>query len=71
MTDGLPRTFGRSLMYPIDKLNIDDTLGIHVPTTADVKRVAKNVSQYGQRHDKGFRCKTNRKTRMMIITRVR
>ena len=52
-------------------MEIGDVYHVEVPTPADVKRVARNVSQYGIRHDKGFRCRTNLETRIMAITRVR
>jgi hypothetical protein len=41
------------------------------PTTADCKRIARNVSQYGKRHDRGYTCRTDRQTRVMLVTRVR
>jgi hypothetical protein len=41
------------------------------PTTADCKRIARNVSQHGMRHDRGYTCRTDRQTRVMIVTRVR
>ena len=56
---------------PMVAMQIGDVYHVEVPTPADVKRVARNVSQYGIRHDKGFRCRTDRKPRMMSITRVR
>jgi len=42
-----------------------------VPTPEDCKRMARNVSQYGIRHDRGFTCRTHAKTRIMTVMRVR
>ncbi len=50
---------------------VGDCVTLDAPTSADVKRIARNVSQYGRRHDRGYRCKTDRQTRVMTITRVR
>jgi hypothetical protein len=50
---------------------VGDTSTLPAPTPADVKRIARNASQYGQRHDKVFRCRTDRQTRLMTITRAR
>jgi len=33
--------------------------------------MARNASQYGLRHDRGFTCRTHTKTRIMTVTRVR
>ena len=57
--------------YPFGRMNVGDTFGIHALTPADVKRIAKNASQYGQRHDRFYRCRTDPKTRVTTVTRVR
>lgn len=56
---------------PLGTMSVGDVYHVEVPTKADVKRVAKNVSQHGMRHDKGFRCCTDRDTRIMAVTRLR
>lgn len=55
----------------LNALAVGETFQHPVPTGADVKKATKAASQYGVRNDKGFRCKTDRKTRIMVITRVR
>ncbi len=64
-------TMGRPAVYPLRHMNVNDTLTLPVPTGADVKRVARAVSRYGNRHDRFYRCKTDRKTRLMTVTRIR
>ncbi len=64
-------TWGPKPRTPMPVMAIGDVYHVEVPTSADVKRVARNVSHYGIRHDKGFRCRTNLETRIMAITRVR
>lgn len=72
MTDATaPRRFGRPPTYPLAGMAVGDTVTMDVPTSADVKRIARNVSQHGQRHDRAYRCKTSRSTRTMTITRIR
>lgn len=58
-------------IYPLAKLAVGDSFGMPAHTLADRKRIARNVSQYGMRHGKGFRCKTDKTTLVMTVTRVR
>lgn len=67
----MSRCFGRPPVYLFGPMDIGDVVTLDVPTSADVKRICTNVSQYGRRHDRGYRCKTDRQTRVMTITRVR
>lgn len=62
---------GPKAKTPLGTMAIGDVYHVEVPTTADCKRVAKNVSQHGTRHDKGFICRTDKATRIMSVTRVR
>ncbi len=64
-------TFGRPSTYRLLEMEIGDVKEFETPTTADVIRISRNVSQTGIRHDRYFRCKTNRKTRITTVTRVR
>lgn len=52
-------------------MNIGESADIPAPTSRDVKRIAKNASQYGMRHDRFYRCKTNSETRITTVTRIR
>lgn len=56
---------------PLALMAVGDVWHVEVPTPRDVKRVAKNVSQYGMRHDRGYRCRTDLATRIMAVTRLR
>jgi len=69
MTDE-PRTFGRPPTYPLRDMAVGDSVELPAATAADVKRIARNVSQYGQRHTRYYRCKTDRSDRVMTITRI-
>lgn len=65
------KRFGRSSVYGLERLKVGDTVAFDAPTLADCKRIHRNASQYGQRHDKAFRGKMNRQTRLITFTRVR
>lgn len=62
---------GRPPTYPFASMAVGDAATLPAPTAADVKRIARNASQYGMRYDRFYRCKTDRKTRIMTITRIR
>ena len=66
-----PKRFGRPSLYSFPDLAVGESVEVPVPTPRDVKRMCSNASQYGMRHDRAFRCKTDRQTRVMTITRVR
>ena len=61
----------RQPTYPLGSMAVGDTFAMPAPTHADRKRIARNVSQYGMRNDKGFRCKTDKATAVMTVTRLR
>lgn len=63
--------FGRPVTYPLRDMEVGDEAEMEAPTAADVKRIARNVSQYGARHDRFYRCRTDMATRIMTITRIR
>jgi len=52
-------------------MDVGEVWHVDAPEPADCKRIARNVSQYGVRHDKGYLCRTDRQTRVMTVTRVR
>ena len=62
---------GRPSPYGFPDLAVGESVDVPVPTPADVKRMCANASQYGRRHDRAYRCKTDRQTRVMTVTRVR
>lgn len=61
----------RPPIYPLGGLDVGASFTMPAPTHADRKRIARNVSQYGMRNDKGFRCKTDKTTLVMTVTRLR
>lgn len=61
--------FGRPSAYPLPKLAVGESFDMPAPTSADIKRIARNVSQYGQRHDRFYRCRT--KDGVTTVTRIR
>ena len=48
---------------------VGDQITMPAPTSADIKRICRNVSQHGQRHDRGYICRTT--AGVTTITRVR
>ena len=63
------KTFGRPPTYPLGPMKVGDSFTMPAPTSADIKRICRNVSQYGQRHDRGYRCRTKGGT--TTVTRIR
>jgi len=41
------------------------------PTADDKKRIARRTSAFGIKHDRCYRCKTDKQTRIMTVTRIR
>lgn len=62
---------GRKPTYHLGPMIVGDMVTFHAPTKADVKRIARNASQYGLRNDRFYRCSTDKETRLLTITRVR
>lgn len=63
--------FGRPVSYPLRGMEVGEEVEMEADAAADVKRIARNVSQYGARHDRFYRCRTDPITRLMTITRIR
>ena len=63
--------FGRPQSYPFGNMAVGDSEQLPAPKPADVKRIARNASQYGLRHDRYYRCSTDRETRTLTVTRIR
>ena len=68
MTSG-SKPFGRPRTYPLAPMQPGDSVTLPAPTSADIKRICRNVSQYGLRHDRCYRCRTT--DGVMTITRIR
>lgn len=71
MTSGSERRWGRKAVYPFGSMAVGDTATFPAPTADDVKRIARNASQYGLRHDRSYRCRTDTATRLTTVTRIR
>lgn len=67
------KTFGRPPTYPLGPMKVGDSFTMPAPTSADIKRICRNVSQYGTRHGKGFTCRLDKTTArpVMHVTRLR
>ena len=61
--------FGRPATYPLGPMAVGDSVEMPAPTSADIKRIARNVSQYGLRNDRSYRCRTA--DGVTTITRIR
>ena len=64
-------TRGRKPTYHFGSMIVGDMVTFDAPTPADVKRIARNASQYGQRNERFYRCRTDLTTRLLTVTRVR
>lgn len=65
------RRWGRKPIYPLADMAVGDSIQLEAPTGPDTKRVHRAVSNHATRHDKGFRGKMDRRTRIITFTRVR
>lgn len=63
------RPFGRPPTYPLREMAVGDQITLPAPTSADIKRICRNVSQFAQRNERGYRCRS--KDGVMTVTRVR
>ena len=48
----------RPMFYPMGTLEVGDTATMPATKKGDAKRTSRNVSQYGLRHGKAFKCRT-------------
>jgi len=55
----------------LSKMKVGDSFKIPAPNAALTKKIHRCVSQYGARHDLGFRGRMNYQTREIVIARVR
>ena len=46
------------MFYPMGTLEVGDTATMPATKRGDAKRTSRNVSQYGIRHGKAFKCLT-------------
>ena len=64
-------TFGRPSTYLLGDMEIGESRDFPAPTPQDVRRIARNTSQYGIRHNRYYRCSTDTTTRITTVTRIR
>ena len=48
----------RPMIYPMGTLEVGEVATMPADKKGDVKRTSRNVSQYGIRHGKTFKCRT-------------
>ena len=48
----------RPMIYPMGTLEIGEVATMPAENKGDPKRTSRNVSQYGIRHGKAFKCRT-------------
>jgi hypothetical protein len=48
----------RPMFYPMGTLEVGESATMPATKKGDAKRTSRNVSQYGLRHGKAFRCRT-------------
>ena len=68
--DQYRRPKGRPPVSPSTDMKVGESATFDVPTPADVKRVARNASQYGVRNNRVYICATDMATRVMTVTRT-
>jgi hypothetical protein len=49
---------GRPPTYPFRHMAVGDTVTLPAPTARDAKRILRNASQYGIRHERIYQCST-------------
>jgi hypothetical protein len=57
------------MIYPMGTLELGEVATMPADKKGDVKRTSRNVSQYGIRHGKAFKCRTV--NGVTFITRLR
>lgn len=65
------KTPGPKPTYPFRDMAVGDTVTMPAPTSADVKRLSRNASQYGLRCGRVYQCRTDAATRVMTVTRTK
>lgn len=48
----------RPMIYPMGTLEVGESATMPADKRGDAKRTSRNVSQYGIRHGKAFKCRT-------------
>lgn len=61
---------GRPPVYPFRDMAVGDSIAMPAPAAADVKRIARNASQFGLRVGRRYQCSTDLATRILTVTRT-
>ena len=64
-------TIGRPSTYGLLEMVVGESKNFPAPTSSDNKRIARRTSAYGIKHDRCYRCKTDKGTRITTVTRIR
>jgi len=69
----MTRVLGRQPIYPWSTMQPGEVITYIMRTDREVRNIRRNVSQYGVRNGKGFRCKLDRSTTpaTISVTRLR
>ena len=59
---------GRPPTYPFRLMAVGDSVTLAAPTARDAKRILRNASQYGIRHERFYQCRTERDS--VTVTRL-
>ena len=70
-SSAIDMTFVRPSTYGLHEMAVGESKDFPAPTPNDNKRIARRASAFGIKHDRCYRCKTNKKTRITTITRIR
>lgn len=59
----------RPMIYPMGTLEVGEVASMPADKKGSIKRTSRNVSQYGIRHGKAFKCRTI--NGVTFITRIK
>jgi len=57
--------------YGLLEMAVGQSKDFPAHTADDKKRIARRASAFGIMHDRCYRCKTDKETRIMTVTRIR
>jgi hypothetical protein len=64
-------TSKKKTSYGLFEMVVGGSKDFPSPTSDDNKRIARRASAFGILHDRSYRCKTDKKTRITTVTRIR
>ena len=57
--------------YGLLEMAVGESKGFPAPTPNDKKRIARRASAFGIKHERCYRCRTDKLTLITTITRIR